>query len=163
MPIITDPRIPNRFEALHDRRRDGLVVRLLAPSLDRKLAAGYSPESHRLLAIRARTLVAPATRRALAQTLEEAVERARLPRQPGDRRIPLCDDRIMAAEFDLRDMISWLRVPLPLPARGVAMVTMLLRDGTGPLYNHNCTTDLRSLVRHAVAELDPSRDLGLSA
>jgi hypothetical protein len=146
-----------------DRRRDALLARLLAPSLDRKLAAGRSPESHPLLAIRAQALVAPDMRRTLARTLAEVVKKGSRSRQTGVGRIPLCRDRIIAAESDLREMIAYLSAPFPLPARGVAMVTSLLRDGLGPLYNPNCAADLGLVVREAVAALNTSLELDLSA
>src|ERR1700736_3303297 len=65
MILITDQRTPDRFEALPARRLDALLARLLAPSLDRKLAAGCPPETHRLLAIRAQALVGAGMRRPL--------------------------------------------------------------------------------------------------
>jgi hypothetical protein len=157
--LIIDQQSPDRLEALSDRRLDSVLARLLAPSLDRKLAAGCPPESHRLLATRAQALVAPGVRRSLARTFEEVLEMGGRPRRTRDRRISPCRDRVLAAESDLRDLIASLTVPLPLPARGVAMATSLLRDGTGPLYNPSSPSDLGSVVRAAVAALDPSLKL----
>jgi hypothetical protein len=160
---IPDQRTPDRFEALPVRRLDALLARLLAPSLDRKLAAGCPPETHRLLAIRAQALVGAGMRRPLARAVEELLgERSGQP-QTRRRHAPMRRDRIMAADSELRAMIDCLTLPLPVPARGVAMVTSLLRDGLGPLYNRNCTTDLRSIVGEAVAALEPSRRLDGSA
>jgi hypothetical protein len=40
----------------------------------------------------------------------------------------------------------------------VAAVSLLLRDGSGPLYRYESTADLTVLVRRAIAALDPWRD-----
>lgn len=159
MLLIIDKTCPNGFEVRPHTRLDALLSRLLASSIDRKLAAGHSPESDRLLAIRAQSLVAQGMRRTLARTLEEVLAKSARPRRARDRRVSPCRDRIMAAESDIRDIIACLSAPLPVPARGVAMVTALLRDGVGPLYNASCATDLRAVVREVVMALDPSLEL----
>jgi hypothetical protein len=163
MIVVISQRAPDRLEALASRPVDVLVSRLLSSSLDRKLAAGCSPESNRLLATRAQILVARGTRRTLAHTLEEVLENGLRPHQAGRRRVSLCRDGIRAAESELRTMITYLSEPLPVPARGVAMVVALLRDGMGPLYNPNCESGLRSVARDVRAALDPSRQLDWSA
>ena len=43
-----------------------------------------------------------------------------------------------------------------MPARGVAIATLLLTDGTGPVYLRRSQVDLRAALRTAVACLDPS-------
>jgi hypothetical protein len=161
--LITEQRGWDQFDFRWDRRWDRFLARLLASSLDRRLAAGSSPDSDRLLAIRAQTLVAPETREMLARSWERLLNADGRDRQPGDPRIPVCRDRIRAAEPDVPDMITSLLVPHPVPARGVAMVMSLLRDGTGPVYNPNCASNLGALVRRAVTELDPGIELDRSA
>jgi hypothetical protein len=147
-----------------DRRRlvlravgpgDRLMARLLAVSLDRRLAAGRPAESSTLLAARAQTLVAPDERRALASNWEHLLEVTRT--QPGRRlrRVPVCRDRIAVAEPMIRQMILALVAPHPVPASGVAAVSRLLGDGTGPLYNRRSPTDLLSALREATRRLDP--------
>ncbi len=70
---------------------------------------------------------------------------------------PLCRDRVAAAEGDARAMLSALSSPLPVPARGVAMASRLLGDGTGPLYNRNCPVSLSAALRSVTAQLEPAR------
>jgi hypothetical protein len=51
-------------------------------------------------------------------------------------------------------MISALRSPLAVPARGVVLANHLLSDGTGPLYSWRCSEDLGAVVREVTAQLD---------
>lgn len=76
-----------------------------------------------------------------------------VPRTP---RAPLCRDRIAAAEGDVRTMLAVLACPLPISARGAAMASVLLGDGTGPLHNHHSTRDLAAAVRDATREMKTS-------
>ena len=56
-------------------------------------------------------------------------------------------------------MIDALLAPLATPARGTAIVSRLLSDGSGPLYNRHHRADLAIAVAEAVAGLDPSVSL----
>jgi hypothetical protein len=149
--LIRDPHDQERLLARSGRPWEHLAAHLLSATLDRRLADGDCPESHPLLAVRAQTLVAPDTRRALAQSWEHLLAVAH---RPGALRVPLCRDRLTAAEPDVRDMLVALSARL-VPARGVALVSTLLRDGAGPLYNRHCPVLLRTAVRHAINGLDP--------
>jgi hypothetical protein len=133
--------------------------RLFASRLDRRLAAGTAPESGRLLASRAQTLVSAAARSALADNWHHLLRAARRPPTPITGRAPLCRDRITGAEPEIRQMIDALVAPAPLAAGAVAMAGLLLSDGTGPLYNRGCTLDVRETVRQVTARLDPSASL----
>ena len=46
-------------------------------------------------------------------------------------------------------MLAVLASPLPISARGAAMASVLLGDGTGPLHNPHSTRDLAAAVRDA--------------
>ena len=141
-----------------------LITRLLASALDRQLAQGRSPESNSLLAARAQVLVSPAMRCALAQNWANLLAQARrsssVMRNP---RAPLNHCWIIACGPEIQEMIKALLTPLPTPARGMAMASWLLSDGTGPLYNRLSSTDLSSTVVEAIAQLDPSVSLLSSA
>jgi len=50
---------------------------------------------------------------------------------------------------------------VPLPARGMAAVKLLLRDGAGPLYRYESRQNLARLVRDITDLLDPSLDWSL--
>jgi hypothetical protein len=57
-----------------------------------------------------------------------------------------------AAEFEL--LAGRLASRAPVSARGVAQVSMLLRDGYGPLYSRGSSEALAARVHQAVAALD---------
>ena len=69
---------------------------------------------------------------------------------------PLCRDRIIEAAGEVRALLGALATPLPVPARGVAMASRLLSDGTGPLYNRNCPVPLSDALAEVTAQLDPA-------
>ena len=112
--------------------------RLLAPAGDRSqaLAPGRSPVSppDRLLAYRGRGTQMPAARRP---------------------RVPVCRDRVMESAEELGDLIRRLLADGPVAARGVALASALLCDGSGPLYHRGNADDVRARVREAVIALDP--------
>ena len=94
-----------------------LLARLLAPWLDGRLASGTAPESGPLLAARAERLTSAPGRWAVAQDWRDLLRQASRPVPLRDPRVPLCRDRIIAAEGELRSMLAALSVPLPVPAR----------------------------------------------
>lgn len=153
---------------LHDSRGSGPLVgrsfhgldralaRARALRLDRDLAAGRPPEASWLLAARAQDLVAVRTRQILAEDWEHLLRVARRPVSYHSPLAAIRRDRVTAAEPDIREMVSRLRAPLPVAARGVATASNLLGDGAGPLYNRASRRDLAADVRRATAQLDPS-------
>jgi len=111
------------------------LARLRAGSLDPQLAAGIPPETGTLLALRAYTIVQPATRSRFARSLQHLVRHAAAPRsdRPVALSLPLCRNVRNAANL-LNLLIDRLRSPCPVSAQGMAMVKILLTDGAGPLY-----------------------------
>ena len=144
-----------RFVRRNDRGLRRPFATLFGPVLDRRLAAGAPPESGRLVAARAERLVSSRERRKLVREWEGVLERAHTTPQARSPRAPLCRDRVIAAVADARAMLSALSSPLPVPARGVAMASRLLSDGTGPLYNRNSPVSLSAALRSVTAQLDP--------
>jgi hypothetical protein len=150
--IVDNPQHPEQLIVRRVRHRDRVVARLLASSLDRQLAAGRAPESTRLLATRAQQLASAAMRQELARNVEHVLELVH--REAPSRRVLVPREFILDVEPDLREMLSKLVTPLPISAHGVAMVRVLLTDGTGPLFNRRCSTSLRDAVHDAMAQLD---------
>jgi hypothetical protein len=159
------------MRVLHDQlivqRRwagDGLLARVFGASLDASLAAGRSPESSRLLGARARDIVALPKRQAIAACWEHLlrVARSRVACPGPATRSPValvCADAIVSAEPVIRELRNRLVVPLPVPARGVAMARILLTDATGPVYSRCSRVPLAVAVENAVACLDPALPL----
>jgi hypothetical protein len=110
-----------------------LAARLRAGSLDEALIAGADPAASRALAARVELLGARETRGALADAIELLVIRARGPRTL---RAPLSDRAaVLANAGELDSVAQLLRGPEALHARGIAIVSQLLTDGTGPLHH----------------------------
>jgi hypothetical protein len=146
---------------------DRVLARVFGASLDESLASGSAPESSRLLAARARDIVSLPRRTSMAgnwdHLLRVAHRSARafpLPR-PGAiaGAVPVCADRIVAAEPAVRELIARLSAPLPVPARGVAMASALLTDGMGPVFNRRSRVTLAAALDAAITQLDPALPL----
>jgi hypothetical protein len=146
------PRSVSRGHRFWDR----WLARAYAPSLDSQLAAGWPPATSRLLAIRAQEITSPAGRGELVRGWGYVLSRARRPAVPRTPRAPLCRDRVTAAEGDLRTMLAVLACPLPISARGAAMASVMLGDGTGPLHNPHSARDLAAAVRDATMQMKAS-------
>lgn len=113
-----------------------LLTRLVARGrrfgLDRELAEGADPTSSPLLAARAAQLVSPANRMRLAAALEHfalAAEGHPTRFNVGPRR-----RAVDANRFALLDLAGTLRKGGLLYARGIAILELVLIDGTGPAY-----------------------------
>ncbi len=139
-----------------------LVVRVRASRLDSDLAGGASPDATVALALRAQMLVRARTRRDVAlgaqQILATATQvpaagRAQVP-AAGRPRVPVCRDRVRDSSEELGDLIRRLLAGGPVAARGVALASVLLSDGSGPLYHRASADDVRARVREAVDALD---------
>jgi hypothetical protein len=155
-PFAMPPRRPG----------DGALARIYGASLDASLAAGRPPESSRLLAARARDIVSLPRRRSIAGSWEHVLRTARRAQRAGRAgshppagAVPVCADRVVAAEPAIRDLMNRLAAPLPVPARGVAMARVLLTDGTSPVYNRHAVVALADAVAAAAAQLDPALPL----
>jgi hypothetical protein len=136
-----------------------ILLRLSAARLDADLAAGMSPETSSRHATRARRLVSPRTRHALASDWEHllSVSHGTTPGLSG--RVPIRRERLHQAEPEIRELIEALRASGPVPARGVAIATNLLTDGRGPIYNAKAPNDLTATVMRAVVHLNPALPL----
>lgn len=137
--------------------RPGLAVRIHVsthrPSLDRELARGDDPLRSGALALRARQLASRRTRERLAAGLERLVELAeRTPSQRQPVWIPRRE--ILEARSQLIGLASRLRDTRPVYARGVAMVSRLIQDGTGPAFAANADGALRGAIAAAASALE---------
>jgi hypothetical protein len=152
--LLRDPHGPDRFVPRANSPWLRFLARGFGYALDRQLAAGVAPESKPLLAARAERLVSPPVRMALAQDWRELLKRAVRPAMgPRPSQVPLCRDRIVAAEGDVAAMLGALTAPRPISAQGVALASCLLCDGSGPLYDRHSRTDLRTALRAATSQL----------
>ncbi|MGO8862386.1 MAG: hypothetical protein ACLQRH_16715 [Acidimicrobiales bacterium] len=154
--LLIHPDSPAQLTARPNRRWVRILVRLFGAALDHQLAQGRPPESNRILAARAQELVLSTTRRSLAQDWAHLLKTARTPPPIGGRRVPLNREGVIACEAELHAILSALVDPFPPAARGAAMVSWLLRDGTGPLYDRRRSAELANALREITAQLEPS-------
>lgn len=154
--LLVDTAESPQLSVRPNRRWIRLATRLLVSSLDRKLAQGRSPESSWLLAARAQTIVTPVSRRALADSWGNLLMHARRPPGMRNPRVQCNRAHILACEHDIRELQRALVAPLPSPARGMAMASWLLRDGSGPIYNRRLSEDLGNAIGLAIAQLNPA-------
>ena len=129
-----------------------LRVSTQSTALDNELARGASPMRSRELALRARQLVEPKRRERLASALESLREHAQ--RASSTTIVPLPRREITEAGGSLLALAQRLRDPRPIYAAGAAMISVLLRDGTGPAYRAGAGPELRRGLRAAAAALD---------
>jgi hypothetical protein len=138
-----------------------LLARCAAARLDRELAAGTSPETSASLAARAMQLTSTKVRRDLAASVHRILAAAGQPPaailapatavRPA--RLPLSPARITRSAVPLATLAQSLAAPGPVPVQGVAMVSQLLADGTGPLYRQAHGDDLGDLIETATRAL----------
>ena len=143
-----------------------LLARVLAASLDRRLADGTRPEASAVLAARAMALTSAGYRRALAASLRRMLAASVAPpsrplsltaaRSAGAAihpYVPLRRALIAGSAAELAGLAECLTARGPVPARGVALVSQLLADGAGPLYRAGGRADLEDLVERAAQAL----------
>jgi hypothetical protein len=163
--LIDDDRAGLALRRLRPWHR--MLARYQAERLDRELAEGASPEASAALAARAMRLTSLDFRRALAASLrrivlatgEPALDRSAplsASKSPGAARaprVPLHHARISQSARLLAEVATRLAAPGPVPARGVAIVTRLLSEGTGPLYREASRDDLGLIAERAAQAL----------
>lgn len=137
------------------RVRDRMRARVCAWRLDQALAAGARPDASVALSLRAGRLISLCTRRRLAGEIHRVLRDAR--RRPSlyDRNFAGWQQTIAPATALLGHLADHLAGPGPVDAAGVALVRVLLRDGSGPLYDPPDSRTLASVLQAAIARLDP--------
>jgi hypothetical protein len=138
------------------RLRDRVLARCGAMRLDRAIATGAPVEGNRRIAVRALILVAPATRRSLAESWERLLGRSTVQVAAVSARLPIQKDELLAAQPEIRRLIALLRAPRPVSAAGVALASEILTDGAGPVYCPHSATTLDRCLQTALNVLGSS-------
>jgi hypothetical protein len=129
-----------------------IVVLLHRRRLDAELAAGANPLRSPALALRARQLRDPITRQRLATAIERVVK---LARQPLRRSAIVAPCRLdSATQRGLLRIAIRLRRSPEIGERAMAVVSALVADGAGPLYNPAANHLLPDRVELALRWLD---------
>lgn len=138
-----------------------MLARWAAARLDRRLAAGTSPEDSATLTARAVQLTSMTYRRCLAASMQRILAAAGAPpaimpfpvAPVHPPRLPLRREQIRQSALPLATLARHLAEPGPVAVQGVAMASQLVTDGTGPLYCDACTGDLDDLIGKATRAL----------
>jgi hypothetical protein len=139
------------------QRRDRIIARLRAPSLDGELTAGCASWRSPTHAARALQLTSDRHRRGLARSLEHLIERAEEPRARfPSAAVPPCREQVREAMPQLLAISSRLRSGEPVDAGGVARLRALLSDGAGPCYARSQPDALALALQTVSASLNVS-------
>lgn len=111
-----------------------ILTRLQRRKLDRQLAAGAGPNARPLLRERARQLLTDEARRSIAESLRRVLDDASSPPQQFSSRVPIAREAIRDARRDLEEVIEHLNAPSYLCPQGIAQLSLLLTEGTSPLF-----------------------------
>jgi hypothetical protein len=133
-----------------------LLARLRSPGLDRRLAAGASPDSDALLSLRAHELESVAVRRRLAAGYRLRLSASRRSPHPVDRQIPLARAEIRRCGALVEELAALLESATPADPRGVARASLLLSEGNSPLYARASSALLETTLREAIGALPPT-------
>jgi hypothetical protein len=144
-------RRPRRREVATIRVR--LRVLLRGELLDRLLIEGSDPVSTPELTLRAYQLTRRASRRRLAESIDDVVSSAGVRPRRYSTSPPLAWRAIKAASAALGELSEALREEPVVTARGVALARRLLTDGSGPLYVQTPDGTLLRAVQETSAAL----------
>lgn len=109
-------------------------VRLQRHKLDRQLAAGVNPNASDRLRERSRQLVTKESRRSIAASLRRFLDDASCGSASLSSQVPIARDAIRASRWDIEEIIERLDAPSYLCAQGLAQLSLLLTEGTSPLF-----------------------------
>ena len=114
------------------------VTRLKAATeradLDRELAHGVSPSASPALARRAQVLRSRRVRRRLADGLDAVLVEAVAPSRGQTAAVPVQRQEVLLAQRDLSRLARALRSESAPSVRAIAAASVLLTDGTGPVF-----------------------------
>jgi hypothetical protein len=154
--LLLTPACARHADVVEPRRvrlRDRIEARVRTHHLDRRLADGVPPERSAALSLRARRLAQPTFAAFLARRVHDIVREAVLRTVPRAQiAVRLAAVAELSAEFD--ELARRLVAPRPAAVRGLAQVSVLLGEGSGPLYSALAGEDLGAAVRRARAALE---------
>jgi hypothetical protein len=122
--------------------------------LDAALAVGTDPTASNALSLRAGQLRSPGTRARLARSLQAALDLA-----ADDLSHLICPPPIVrysevrACESLVHDLLARLEESRPLSVQGLALTSLLVRDGASPLFCEHSAVSLAEDLRLAAESL----------
>jgi hypothetical protein len=124
------------------------------PALTEALAGGADPDGSPELTHVARELIGMRWRRRLATGLDRVLRTAAEPPLPHRTAVPLNLREVVAARDELAALADALRAVRPVPVHAVAQASVLLTDGTSPLYGRASGGRASQVARTARIALD---------
>lgn len=137
-------RVPRSWHPV--RRFKAFLARL---ELDRRLAAGVDPAASPELSRRAQVLSRWRVRHALADALERVVVEAVTPPRAHGADIPVQREEVLAAQRDLLRLAAALRAEPGPAVRATAAASLLVTDGSGPIFSPHPAGTLRTVAFQA--------------
>jgi hypothetical protein len=138
------------------------LIKLRGRGLDRRIAAGESPDGDRLVAARARELLDRRYRVELASLWQDTVLACDAIRPTSLHSVPVSRQQMRAAEREIGQLVETLHAKRPVSARGVAMASLLMTDAAGPVFRRTTPT-LAAVLRGVIAACDPLAELSVRA
>jgi len=111
------------------------------------------PTAPRLTSVKVRRDLAASVQRILAAAGHPAQATSAPAVAVHPPRLPLHRARISQSAVPLARLTGYLTAPGPVPVQGVAIISQLLADGTGPLYRHGCADNLSDIIENATRAL----------
>ena len=130
-----------------------ILARLQAPWLDLALASGADPSGSPQLERRAAHLLSHLNRTRVVGALRQSRRSAGSQIDPRDLRVAVDLEEVTIAERQLVELEELLIGTTPVYARGVAMASQIVSEGTGPLYAPRRRGELRERVAKVLAAL----------
>ena len=121
--------------------------------LDEELAAGVRPDSDPLLRERAQILLSRESRLRMASGLDRARRQGMRP-ELHTAQVPVRTRAVRDARPALEKLAYRMRGHLPISPQGAAKTSILLTNGSGPLYNPAGNPDLKTAALRALAALE---------
>ena len=139
-------------ERVPPRWLERVRARLFPTRYDRQVDAGVTPVPGTALAVHHDRLTAPLERTQLSSTLRLATADAEAGWRGVNPRVPVKANAIHESKDVIEAVLFRLAEPLPVRARGMARLRILLADGRGPLYRTG-TGSLNAALRGVLAAL----------
>jgi hypothetical protein len=154
--VASSPLAPDRGVWWWQHVYVELIVRWPAAELDRQLAEGASPDAGAALTVRARRITGTRGRARVAGGLARVRRDAHASRLGFSAAVRPHRGEVLAARTVLDALERRLRARERVAAQGVALLRVLLTDGSIALYQPGEAGALGSELRAAAAALEPT-------
>jgi hypothetical protein len=153
--ILTEHPDSGYLVSRQSRPRERLAARLRAWQLDTAIANGADPDSSAVLSLRANKLISRPMRRRISRSVRSLLQHSRRPPHPIHEGAAVCWREVVRARPLLAELAARLAGTVPVDARGVAQLQLLLTDGTSPLFDRSSACQLQAALAAVLETLEP--------